>query len=401
MIPQGCSYEDDNNEIPTILQESKETSQGHITNLAIIQKFFPLETFQDLETSELLQLPIKIEVPDFKFFEHEAKTRTAEISQQQLDLDKVVQAVKEDNIIVGSLSEAMILGDVDIGQAFWVSTPGIVVSTIAGLIILMIISIIFMMLKIMRMGTALAVLQQIPRIKAQLEFVYNKAPIQVELETNSTSGESLHKLAIEMSSKTGPMAITILVLLILMAWIIYKCCKKKCKNLDMLGQIDLMLEVILEQRSVLIFLKRCRSQINDYIMTSTNPITDLQVHGRIFTTLQINWRDIRLEDMMTGKLISLKSSYRIPWIKAIQLRQILDRGYVARLMWKRDLEIYKVQSTTELQEIISMTTEERPEMRYLTTETSPQTTEVHIERGNSGRKSRREWVNRAIYPILQ
>ena len=56
--------------------------------------------------------------------------------KQKVNLERAVQSVKNDEIIVNELSEAIMLGKVSTYVNFWVTTPGIVtiITTIVGIL---------------------------------------------------------------------------------------------------------------------------------------------------------------------------------------------------------------------------------------------------------------------------
>ena len=336
-IPVTCSYWDEITYVPPALSVNPSIAKkGHITNLAVIQKFFPAETFDQIEADKLLPEPPQVNIPSFKFFEHKVAKSLAAISDGRLDLDKTVERVKNDEVIVSALSQSIILGDVPLAPDFWITYPGVTLLTTSSALLLTILCLAFMSLKIRKLSIAFAVMQQMNGAHAHLQFQYEQLPTQLIVAGNMSDRQPLHTLVIEVSAKTGPMAVTIVILIALLGWIVYKCCKKRCEQLNMLSEMDLVLEIILAQRSTIVLLRKFRGRPANYLLVpgwGNSQNHDIILTGTLFPTLHINWTNAYLFDTITNTRIHLNNSYPISWIKTIQIRQVLKRECVCQPLW--------------------------------------------------------------------
>src|SRR5206468_5606530 len=77
----------------------------------------------------------------------------------KVNLEKAVQSVKNDKVIVNGLSEAIILGKVSTYVNFWVTTPGIVTIITTIVVILCILGNLYLFNKIRYLLIAVAVLK--------------------------------------------------------------------------------------------------------------------------------------------------------------------------------------------------------------------------------------------------
>ena len=77
----------------------------------------------------------------------------------KVNLEKAVQSVKNDKVIVNGLSEAIVLGKVSTYVNFWITTPGIVTIITAIVGIMSILANLYLLNKIRYLLIAVAVLK--------------------------------------------------------------------------------------------------------------------------------------------------------------------------------------------------------------------------------------------------
>ena len=354
-VPKKCEVTEGSHFIPLQMTDSNQTVEGHILNLPVANKFFSREELS-FDLGSPLGEPPDIALPKFKFFEHNMTKKFANMDVQTLDLRKAAEAVKTDSVIVGSLSEAVVLGDFEAPQSFWFSYPGIAVMGTGSGVIGLAALVVLLSIKVRKLTITVALLQQVTMAKTQLVLKYgNTEKIVEEVNQNVTAeaGEPFHKLLIEISNKTGPLAVTIVVIVAILGFILYTWCKKRCNKNAMHTKLDLMMEVLAEQGSLCIFLKRFRGQPSDYKITADAQISQVQVKGLIFPTITFFWKNVQIFDKITRKTVKIKSSYRISMLTAIKLRGMLKRECVAKPVWRKEKwEMLRIEcgNFTEMQE---------------------------------------------------
>jgi len=98
-------------------------------------------------------------LPKFQFYETSLTKTLLRDEKQKGNLEKAVQSVKNDKIIVNRLSEAIVLGNVSTYVNFWITNPGIVTIITTIVEILSILANLYLLNKIRYLLIAVAVLQ--------------------------------------------------------------------------------------------------------------------------------------------------------------------------------------------------------------------------------------------------
>ena len=90
------------------MDSEQETKTQHVTNLALLQKFFSNDSLSLLSGDTFLDLPIEVRLPNFTFFEHSINDKLASDSKLKIQMNKAVSALKRDEVILNSISEAVV-----------------------------------------------------------------------------------------------------------------------------------------------------------------------------------------------------------------------------------------------------------------------------------------------------
>ena len=78
-------------------------------NIPLLQKFFLLDELKELSSEILMAKPMELNMWKFKFYKHDIKKEMAVDEKLKLDLNKASELVKQDAVIINSLSEAVVL----------------------------------------------------------------------------------------------------------------------------------------------------------------------------------------------------------------------------------------------------------------------------------------------------
>jgi len=91
-------------------ENDTELKTGHLLNLAIMLNFFDEENLKMIKCDSQFPIAPNISLPDFQFYEHETEKDFLSQKQSRYDLQKTIEAVKSDQILVNNLAEAVVIG---------------------------------------------------------------------------------------------------------------------------------------------------------------------------------------------------------------------------------------------------------------------------------------------------
>ena len=133
-ISANCSWTNDIWFIPETFTSpgpSEIVDQQHISNVPLLMRFFELQELSLIKGDSLLQTPLKVRnLPTFNLYKRNLSETFAQDDKLKTSLDRAAVQVKNDQVIVNSLSEAIVLGKVVVNDEFFLSTPGYVVEAL-------------------------------------------------------------------------------------------------------------------------------------------------------------------------------------------------------------------------------------------------------------------------------
>lgn len=108
---------------------------SHPLNLALLQEFFSDLLSKSISGDTTFLDPIQVNLPDFKLYSHDYDKLLAADQKAHLNLTKMVQVAKKDQIIFKSLAEPLLDGYTEINSS-WPSVSDIVDFVALGIAIL-------------------------------------------------------------------------------------------------------------------------------------------------------------------------------------------------------------------------------------------------------------------------
>lgn len=162
-IPVNCSVYNDKYYLPptftTLISDNKSIEHGHISNLPLLLNFFSSDALSMLRGDTFLPDEPIVSIPSFEFYTSNLTKRLAEDKDMAVDLRKAAENLVTDGIIINHLSEAVILGKVEIDVNFWWSIPGVCSELTMIAIMIIAAYVIFISLQIRKLTITLAVIQ--------------------------------------------------------------------------------------------------------------------------------------------------------------------------------------------------------------------------------------------------
>src|SRR6266516_1946503 len=153
-----------------------------VINFSYLNNFFTAENLRVIGGNDLMEMPPKFHLPDLKVFENPIRHMVAEDRRLEVDMDNVVDSIKNKSTLIHSLGDGIFYNSLDNSQLFGDSLEYIVLSLIIMLILLFIHSV-YCTLRLRTVALTLAVLQKnlIPRTEA-LDFLQN--PLELTFTIN-------------------------------------------------------------------------------------------------------------------------------------------------------------------------------------------------------------------------
>jgi len=295
----------------------------------------------------LLQEEAQISLPPLKFFEHEITERFAADKKIKIDLAKASDAIKTNGVILNSLSEAIITGDVRTDGTFWYSIPGVVSEVSSGVLLLLILNTCYLLFRVRKLSITVMVLQNnmLKTHSAQpLAFNYFSQISSKSNESWTTDPDSpLHTVIVQTTEKIWPYLLVCFVGVALMMAVCYKIWKRMCKRLDLNLQFSMMLEFSSNQRSVFVKVMELFGQPQDFRITAEDFIRDIKVEGCIFPKLKFIWETVNINDRVTQENFKIKTSHALTWRHARALRAKLSRPYIVLPVFVRNGQMMRIE----------------------------------------------------------
>jgi len=147
------------------------------------------------------QFPIapNISLPNFQFYEHETEKDFLSQKQSRYNLQKTIEAVKNDQILVNNLAEAVVIGQTRIPDFFWYSYAGIALETNVIVSFLLVVNCVYLLFKVRQIALLLFILKaKIHTVAAQndrdiLPLLFSYKTVTRSNDTDIVDGKGIHE----------------------------------------------------------------------------------------------------------------------------------------------------------------------------------------------------------------
>jgi len=161
----------------------------HITNLAYFYQFFDADIVRVIAAHDYFPDPVKKVTPNFSIYEHKLSERVATAEQFKVDLTRAAQSVKNDGIILNSLTHVMLLDDELSAWDFWCSLPGIIFFFFSALTLGLCVATFYLIISVRKLITAILILQAVTKqVSAEFTFdFYRRSVPNPPSDSNTTT----------------------------------------------------------------------------------------------------------------------------------------------------------------------------------------------------------------------
>ena len=317
-VPPNCSITANTFYIPETIHSNVHGQLGgikHLTNIPLLLGFFSNDTIKDLRGDTTFEMLPNITIPRFKFYENSVTNKFAVDKKMKLDLAKAVDSIRNDDVIVNSLSESLLLGEIKIGDDFWWSVPGILTESCAAVLILLIIVVVYLTFRIHYLTVTVLVLQKAMKSKAdQLVLNYYQ---QFENEVNMTQfgqKQQTFTILLEVTSQFFPHLIAVLLAITVAVFCLFKLIRKLCKP-KVSDELEMALEFrnvesesddVDNRKPIFVSVLKLFGQIDDYNVKASDFIQSVKITGSYFMPkLGFHW-DATVTNQLTGQVSKLE-----------------------------------------------------------------------------------------------
>ena len=325
-VPCQCSISTPNFYLPPRLiacnsNLKKNVTKLHPVNLVLLQKFFDNTKFQQIFGDSLFSHPLNVTVPQFKIYNHEMSHVLANDVRHHLNLSKMVEIAKNDEIVFQTLAEPLAHGLISIPES-WPDIDGILAVTAIAVTAISSSLVVWMFFKMRKLTAALLTLQQIHKTKALPStlpsFVYTHRPT-----TESTQFDVFFSMSWEHANFIFLMFNTILLLLIILKFI---------KKTSITKSPRLVLEITCLDQCMFVSIMKlplCPSRLNLNLPTA---VTELRIIGScVMPVLAIDWPDFSIVNTVTTQTMDIPSFVRISILQKYHLSKILKKQFYVQI----------------------------------------------------------------------
>jgi len=335
-IKTNCSLRHSMFYIPPTMDEAHDNAsydQNHVTNLPVLFKFFDAETLSLLKGDSKLLSPPQIQIPNFTYFEHQSTKALAKQNQLRLDLTKVVEAVKQDKVIVDNLAQSLVLGDVKLDTEFWFTSQGITLLVTWMVIFLLLLNSLYIFYQFRKITMIILLLKEkVAPTAAQtppLAFIYTK-PTQ---DPTQDLPLSFHQTIVQYQDQYWPYVVIGVLATLIAVVLLSKIRKRLKKQCNLKNYCYLALQMERESTEIVVKLLKLHGDPQNYVLGSNTFAPIMAVRGFWKPCLCVSGNAIRVEHTLTKQHTQVPQEIPITCLTAYFIRHILSKQHTINPIW--------------------------------------------------------------------
>lgn len=297
---------------------------SHPVNLALLHEFFSDSSLKSILGDTTFLDPIQVNLPNFKIYSHDYNQFLAADQKAHLNLTKMVNVAKKDQIIFKSLAEPLLEGNIAIDSS-WPTVSDIVDFVALGIAILAILGFIFMFFKVRKILAIISILQQVKQVKSESalpSFVYK--PFQ-PATSSPTEFESLLQ---EFSWNHASVLLSSIVISVLFVFSMYHWFSKR--NLKC---TQIILELTTGGECVLVPVLTLPLCPSFWQIDPPSQIHSISVNLSLFASkMFINWSDFSVTNIKGTRAINVKSQIKLDLYTAYKAKRITEQPFDVHIL---------------------------------------------------------------------
>jgi len=292
-----------------------ESTVKYSVNLALLQHYFDNETLGLFTSATLLDQPLNVSLPPMKFLNHSFDDKLAVSHAIAYDLDRVINATKQDANIYRSMVDPILFGDLVIPTPFFFTPPGYLLIVTSGFSACHAIFTLWLAYRLRL--TQAALMGIIHRAHADTLPPY----LVVTLPPSSTT---THMFSLGSDSFNYA---TYLILAIVLVLILRKCYKCRNRHFTSAVDFDVCLEIKSLGRCVFVTIQKVSGCPTDYLVTGTTLSSHITVNGCFRPYLYVTWGNLQIQHSGTGRAIILRNHIPISFMHRFHIAAALSNMY--------------------------------------------------------------------------
>ena len=337
-VPCKCSVATAQTYLPPRLAACHTISNDTITkvhpvNLALLQNFFNDSALQQITGNSLFQNPLKVNVPNFRIYNHTMSSIMADDKKSHLNLKKIAEVTRKDSVVFQSLSDSLLSGEISIDED-WPSQDDILLYVTMATSGLCLVALAVTLIKLRKVLIILSVLQNARPIKAAtLPSFHYKVLTTAPPKTLAF----IQDLEIDMHHWIIALLVIILIVILILSIILVKKRNKKSK---------LILELTSGKHCVQITLKHLPLCPSYWKINLPDDIQAISLVGTFKPVVSLDWADFTCTNKLNGQIFTVKSSFRINPFKAMKLKKVIRRTYCAYFYFQHNKYLIPLSNLT-------------------------------------------------------
>lgn len=313
-VPCNCSIRSDKYSfMPRFTGCSTFDSQvtvSHPVNLALLHKFFGDKVLDSISVNNTFAEPLNITIKPFRLFDHKFSNVIANDRVDQLNLDKMVAAAKEDQIIYNTMADPILDSDIFVTSAIdyqtILSIVAVTLSTFA------IFGVFVSYRKLKALTAALALSARIKPVSSLPQFIYTNAP------TTPAPPSVVKQIHTALPQYNTYIFLTLCI--ITFCFILKQHLNKRRKP-------ALQLEISNNETSITVKVMTLPTCISLCTFHQSAPITLNNITYGLRPQVTVNWHSFAIKAENNTAVLCPPSHINISWFTALQLRSLLRASW--------------------------------------------------------------------------
>lgn len=292
-------------------------SVSHPVNLALLHKFFGDKVLDSISVNNTFAVPLNISIKPFKLFDHQFSNVIANDRVDQLNLDKMVAAAKEDQIIYNTMADPILdsglFGSNSFDYQTILSIVAVTLSTFA------IFGVFVTYRKFRALTAALALSAKIKPVTSLPQFIYTDAP------TTPAPPSVVQQIHTSLPQYNTYIFLTLCI--ITFCYILKQHLNKRKKP-------AMQLEISNNEKSITVKVMTLPTCISLCTFHQSAPITLHKITYGIMPQVVVNWHNFTIQAEHNTSDLCPPSHISISWLTALQLHSLLQASsspYITQL----------------------------------------------------------------------
>ena len=307
-------------------------SIAHPVNLALLHEFFYDSTLKAILGDTTFADPVAVNLPNFQIYTHNYNQFLANDNKAHLNLSKMVQAAKNDEVVFQTLTEPLLEGNIEIASS-WPSVSDIIDFVALGISILAILGFIFTFLKVRKLLAVIAILKSTAPVKSDPQapsFIFKS------LSTPTPAPSEFELLMQNFSWNHASVLINAIAILILLFCFLYKFHLQRKNKFT-----QIIIELTTGNECIFIPILNLPLCPSFWKIVPPSDIFHIDVSTAPFASyIKFDWTDFTVTNISGTRTINVKTKVSMSYFSALQAKRITEKPYDVHILIKHH-DVYK------------------------------------------------------------